>query len=462
MDIRNVVLVTVDCLRADHLPIYGYDRETAPFLAELSGKATVFDAAFSTGPGTSVSFPSIMSSTFPFDYGGYDGLGEHRTPVASVLSGAGISTAGIHSNAYLTPHYGYDRGFDRYESFLDESRLDRIVERGRTLLGVLASRSPAELLAAPRTLLRPPAPYAQAEEVTDLAIDWIDDLASGPFFAWVHYMDVHGPYHPPDRYRERFQDDPTHVQRTNEVWRRGLDTPDALSADEVGTLIDAYDTEIRYVDEQLQRLFAALDSKGLLGETLVIVTADHGEEFREHGRISHSPAVYDELVHVPLLVFHPDGTLPDRVPGLVSLLDVAPTVLSAFDLPAPDDYRGSPLQRFADESGAGGYDAVVAEVSHRGAAADQRYQRSEAIVGYRTSDRKYVRDNQTGAESFFDVAADPGEIAPDPDAISDSERDDLRAAVDEHLDALYRGDRETTGAVPDAVEQRLDDLGYVD
>jgi hypothetical protein len=102
-------------------------------------------------------------------------------------------------------------------------------------------------------------------------------------------------------------------------------------------------------------------------------------------------------------------------------------------------------------------------VSHRGSAADQRYQRAEAIVGYRTPDLKYIRDNQHGTESFFDLTADPGETDPDPDTVTESDRDDLRAAVDDHLDALYRGDgEETTGSVPEAVHQRLDDLGYVD
>lgn len=328
----------------------------------------------------------------------------------------------------------------------------------RTVLDVVRSRSSAELLRNLGTLLRPPAPYAQADQVTDLAVDWIDDLAGEPFFGWIHYMDVHGPYHPPDRYREQFQDNRVGVRRINEVWRRGLDNSDALSQDEVRTLIDAYDAEIRFVDHQLRRLFDHLSAEELLDETLVIVTADHGEEFREHGVISHRPRVYDELISVPLLVRDSRADVPDRVDELVSLLDIAPTVLAAFDASPPESYRGSPLQRFS--AGGSGYDAVFAEVSHRPAGDDQRYQREEATVTYRTAERKYIRDNQVGEELFFDLTADPDETNPDPEGVTEADRETLREAVDAHLESLYASDGDTIGEVPEAVKERLNDLGY--
>jgi len=126
---QNVVLLTIDCLRADHLGFYGYDRDTAPFLSSLVSDALVFERAYATGPGTSVSFPSIFGSTYPFDYGGYHGFSPDRTSVAEALP-TDVHATGFHSNPYLGPAYGYNRGFDEFVSYTYRFSVARFGARG--------------------------------------------------------------------------------------------------------------------------------------------------------------------------------------------------------------------------------------------------------------------------------------------------------------------------------------------
>lgn len=460
MQKQNVLLVTIDCLRADHLPLYGYKRNTAPFLTELAQKATVFDAAFSTGPGTSVSFPTIFSSTYPFDYGGYSGLGDYRTSFVDVLSSEDVTTLGAHSNGYLTPTYGYDRGFDQYKSFTNWTLLDRLTRRAEEGMRVLRTNSFIDLLGDLSALFRQPAPYARADTITDLAIKWSSEMDDDRTFAWFHYMDVHGPYHPPDSLLQEFHGEHPESGAVNDIWRKGLSEPDALTESDVALLTDAYDAEIRFVDEQLRRLFAALEARDVLSDTLIIITADHGEELGEHGAIGHSPKLHDELIHVPLLVY--GGPDRDLVPAdeIVTLLDIAPTVLHNYDITPPDSYRGNPLHRFDDDA-VQGYDHIIAEVSHtEDDNQDMSYSSEDAVVCCRTAEHKYIRNNQSGEEAFHDLERDPNERDPDPASLSDERREYLSNTVDSHLASLYEGEDEGQDEIPDGVKTRLADLGY--
>jgi arylsulfatase A-like enzyme len=466
-EVRNVALITVDCLRADHLPAYGYERDTAPFLTSLADQSVVFENAFATGPGTSVSFPSIFTSTYPFEYGGYGELSSERTPVAAVVSETGVDTVGVHSNTYLSRAFGYERGFDIYESFYDRSggivRLENAVQNRLAEDGV-----PFRLLKYVHGLIFGGSdsgvslPYEQADSVTDTVTDRLADVSS-PFFLWTHYMDVHAPHHPPDRHFETFGGTPPDWQRHHDQWLAAKADPTTVADGTAKQFVDAYDAEIRFVDEQIERLFEGMKSLGVHDNTLYIVTADHGELLGEHEEFSHPPRLYDELTHVPLFMHLPGVTENKTVEELVSLIDVPTTITDALDVSPPETYRGTSLLPAIDEE-ISPHEYVFAEVCHRpteGMSAGS-YDPTKAIVSCRETDGKLVRDEQRDTETVCIV--DEAGIRPDTDGtLGEDRRTAFRNAIDNHLQEIETTDRQQESVdIDEETAARLRDLGYVE
>lgn len=403
MAVENVLLVTVDALRADHCGFLGYDGGTTPFLDVLAGESLVFESAFAVGPGTPSSFASLFSSRYPLEFGGYEGFSRTRPSLPEHLARRGVTTAGVHSNPYLSRHYGYDRGFDHFEDSFEESAEPGLLDRVKTEAGVLLSRNETAYRLGRRLFLAvfdEEKPYVDATETTDRVLDRLS-AAPDRSFAWVHYLDVHGPYRPPGTYLERDLP-PSRVESLNEHLAAG-DTD--LTERDLADLEALYDGELRYVDAELERLFEALEERGRLAETAVVVTADHGEEFMDHGRLGHHPDLYDELVHVPLLVWLPPGaresldvTATGRVSGQVSLLDVAPTVTDLLGVDQDPRFGGRSVLR---ESG----HPVVSEVSnpHGVLKVDDRFRRRSV----RDGGWKFVAGPD--GETLYDLERDPGE-----------------------------------------------------
>lgn len=455
---RDIVLVTVDSLRADHVGWHGYGRETTPALGGIAANATTFSAAFAHACSTRPSFPAILTSSYPLMYGGYGMVSDDRTPVAEVLGEAGYATAGFHSNLYLGADFGYDRGFDTfYDSKDTPSVTARIRQAAKTRLdsdGVIYSLLQTAFNATEkRAGIEVGSAYVGAEELTDMAIEWATDAPDAPRFLWIHYMDVHHPYVPPATYQRRFREAPVEDRTAVRLRRKMLESPGAVTDEELQTLTDLYDAEIAHVDAEVTRLMDAIEAAW--GEDVAFVfTADHGEEFLDHGEFSHSATFYDEVLHVPLLVDtggttrESDGTggTPDR-DDLVGLLDVAPTLVDLADAEQPETFQGQSLLGDDDPE----RDSVIAEWADLDTG-DRRF-------ALRTTDWKYIRDEH-GAEELFDLDADPGET----ENLVDAERDvldDLRSHVDRHETSVD----ETAGdmrevEMDEQVRQRLRDLGY--
>jgi len=458
--IRNVVLITVDCLRADHLPSYGYERDTAPFLDGLAEESTVYENAIAAGCGTPASFPSILSSTFPFDYGGYNGIADERPYLPELVSDADVTTGGFHSNTYLTEAFGYGRGFDEFESFRSDdadepdaaTRISRSIDHDSVLYRML--RRLHGLISMPTNS----APYLPADDLTDRVKSWVSDRRS-PFFLWTHYMDPHAPHQPPSRHYRRFGDDAPTWNSHQQQWRDAVDEPSAVDSHSREQFIDAYDAEIRFVDEQLERLFETFESTGAYEETLFLITADHGEGFGEHGFYGHPPGVFEELVHVPLMVHDPRDGETRRVDDPVSLLSIAPTVLDGLGVEPPSSFRDTSLLDRAGTASAGVFSEVCEEAG--GGFEIQPYDRSRAIVGYRTSRFKYVRDRQSDCEALYDLHEDPGERTDRSDDHPDRlER--ARDRVERHLDDVRPAESEHDVSVTADVAERMAELGYVE
>jgi len=309
----DVVLIVVDTLRASHLGSYGYDRPTSPFLDSFAKRSLRFERAIAAAPWTSPSVASILSSLYPPAHGIARGepdgseatalvLDDEIVTLAELLRENGYQTLGVVANRWISSELGYGQGFDEF---------------------VLAPKPPASVHRG----------YAPAGEVNELVYGLLRDRnKERPVFLYVQFMDPHKPYDPPAEYLDLF---------------RGTPPGHAFAENRYRLLIDAYDGEIRYLDGEIERLFAFLDREGLYEDSVVVVTADHGEQIYEYGQHNHGYSVHNVEVHVPLMVRVP-GTPLGTSDALVSTVDILPTILDALSIEVRHPIQGVSLLRDID------------------------------------------------------------------------------------------------------------------
>lgn len=449
---QNIVLITVDSLREDHVGYHGYPEDTTPTIDKLANGGADFSNAFAHACSTRPSFPSILTSVYARMYGGYERVSEEQTVIAEPLSEAGYETAAFHSNLYLSADFGYDAGFDQFfdsKADADPSLIDRIKDTVRSTLDEdgLLFRSLSNFIQTTEQQvgLSFGLAYVPAAELTDMAIEWVWERAATDNFLWIHYMDVHHPYVPPAEYQRPFREDPISQRRAIKLRRKMIESPESITDKEIDDLVNLYDAEIRYTDAQIRRLLKAIDDQW--AETTVVLTADHGEEFHDHGGFSHSATFYDEVMNVPLVVDGPGigGTYDE----LIGLIDLAPTLLDYADLPIPDTYRGNSL-RALFQDGDWSREIVIGDWMDLGS--------WEERLAVRTSGWKYIISQSS--KELYDLTSDPGEqenVVEEHPAVVD----ELEAVLDDH-----RADVKTTyrdlGTVEmdESVKKRLRDLGY--
>jgi arylsulfatase A-like enzyme len=430
----NVILLSVDTLRADHLTPYGYDRDTSPFVDEHFGRGgTLFENPVAAATITTPSHASMFTSLQPNSHGTIDGtrvIPRHIPTLPERVRAAGIDTAGVTEDGWLGIRHGFGRGFDVYE----ENKSPHIMS-----------------------------PQGQVDLTFAKAAAWLERHRQKRFFLFLHTFQVHSPYAPPPRYAELFAE-PDAAKPSHERWR------------------DDYDREIRYTDDELRRLVARLDDLGLAEHTVFILTADHGEAFLEHGLIEHGGRLHDEVVRVPLLFAGPGIPKGRRIAAPVAHVDILPTVLALLGVPAPEWIQGrslvgllsgsEPESAFADR-------ALFSETHTKTALAEGRAMVAFPVPAFmvRKGNRKLLR-YPDGAGGFryelYDVARDPGERrdlwADEADSAAD-----LRALLDGY-EAAGRDRRERidasagAGAAPGVEvapldpeqEQKLRALGYLE
>ncbi|WP_251328798.1 sulfatase-like hydrolase/transferase [Haloplanus pelagicus] len=467
----NVLLVTVDSLRADAIEPYGGEYDTPTFSA-VAERGTVFENAFAHGNWTPMSFPSILASRPVFADTGRIGV-DDVTSLAERVGAAGVATGGFNAaNGFLTEHWGYDRGFDVFETFVGGSADGRA--------GEFVAAHPTwgawlQLLTSPfrraGSFLRggdDERPFTDASRMLDVergATSFVEETDE-PFFLWVHYMDAHTPYVPAPRYLRDVTDRRVgkgrmliaHV-RTGLGWSVGDRTLDDLRT--------LYQGAVRQVDASLGRLLSSLDDAGVADDTAVVVAGDHGEEFMEHGHLAHYPKLYDELVHVPLLIDVP-GLPARRVADHVGLDAIAPTVCDLLGVAPAAEWTGKSLLPTIRD-GARPSDEPVVTVTVRGDDVTQQpiprsLDEGDLLVSARDSDWVYIRNTETDAEELYDRRADPGlqdDRSADDDPTTVAARDRLREATLDHAATLDAVDHEAhEGDVGDDIETRLEALGY--
>jgi arylsulfatase A-like enzyme len=470
--VSNAVLVTVDSLRADAIEPYGGEYDT-PALSALAERGTVFENAFAHGNWTPMSFPSILASRPVFADTGRIGVdGEGVTTLAEQLQAAGVATGGFNAaNGFLTEHWGYDDGFDDFDAFVGGSADGRA--------GEFVAAHPTwgawlQLLTSPfrraGNYLRGGAddqPFTDASRMLDTeraATSFIAETDE-PFFLWVHYMDAHTPYVPAPRYLRGTDRRVGKVRMLIAHVRTGLgwSVGDRTLAD----LRTLYQGAVRQVDASLDRLLDALEEAGVTDDTAVLLAGDHGEEFMDHGHLAHYPKLYQELVHVPLIVDVP-GLAPRRVSEHVGLDAVAPTVCDLLGVAPADEWVGESLLPTIRD-GVAPLDTPVVTVTVRGDDVTQQpiprsLDEGDLLVSARDADWTYILNTETGAEELYDRRADPTEQSDrsaDDDPTAAAAREHLRTVAEDHASMLESVDREADAdGVDEDIETRLEALGY--
>jgi arylsulfatase A-like enzyme len=362
-----VIVYLVDTLRADHTTSYGYDRPTTPQLQIFARDAVLFESAIAHSSWTKPSVASLMTSRLPSRHRAVqlrDALDSGQVTLAEMLAAKGFATGAVIANSVIyAADSNFQQGFDVFRGLHgEEGRRSKIVD---------------------------------TRLVVDQALGFVDSRRGLPAFLYVHTMDPHVPYAPPPPFDTMFE--PRAVPGHAGIDPRS-DFKEPLDRER---LIAQYDGDIAYGDQQFGRFIDELKKRGVYDDALIFFVSDHGEEFQDHGEWLHGKSVFDELIHVPLIVKFPgERGAASRVKQMVALSDVLPTVLEALNMEVPDPPAivGRPLQGVA--FGKAPEPPVVSEISHRG----------YVSTGIRTGKAKYVRRfaPQTD-ELFFDLARDPAE-----------------------------------------------------
>lgn len=394
----NVLLLVIDTQRADHLSAYGYHRPTTPRLDQLAREGVLFERAHAPSSWTLPSHASMMTGRTPREHRAGDPFqpfldGRYPT-LAEVLRDAGYATGGFVSNAYWAGRQvGLARGFTRYE--------DHLITFADALFKPVIGRRLAWDAAPQFGITRLPS-RPRADVINGRLLTWIDRVGPRPFFAFVNYMDVHGPYLGPPPYDTMFASTTATPATEYEL----APTNDAAAARMQAKLresLDAYDGSLVYLDSEIGRLLDALEERNLANDTLVIVTSDHGESFGEHGLVNHGNSVYLHQTHVPLIMRFP-GRLGagGRNQQPTSLTQLGHTILSLIGQ-QHQAFTGSSF--FAADRHA---DAVLTEVAQR-RQVPQRWPTSRGWLRSLVTERWHFILNEAGEKELYDLENDRGE-----------------------------------------------------
>jgi len=425
----NVVLVVLDAARASSFGCYGYGAQTTPEVDRIAADGVVFERAFTPAVYTLGAMSSLWTSQYPdrhhAEVSYADRLPPDRLTLAQALTARGVHTAGFVANAMAGTAFGFDRGFSEFTEVF-------------RLFPDLGSR---------------------AEGFRRVLPQWLQRHRREPFFAYVHVREPHFPYDPPPPFGARFGPDaPLDVQqRRDRAWytdvNQGRIKP---SAGQVEHLRRLYDGNLAYADQEVGALRQALQDTGLWDRTVLVITADHGEQLYEHGYISHSAQVYEQSVHVPLVVRLPQGRGPrgTRIREMVDLLDLSPTfvdvLLGGGAGPTARAFQGRSLLPVI--AGARGKPAILSRTVWE-----------RPVYALRDDRYKLVYDSRTGEGRLFDLQVDPGETR-DMAGERPLRADWYRQALQQWLSGLAEGSAHAAagGTEPLSREQceNLKSLGY--
>lgn len=358
-ELDTIVLLSVDSLRADRVHASRNNEPLTPNLDALAEEALEFRPGVAPGPSTRDSISSMLTGRYPSEFDEY-GLPSAGTPphtIAEELSDRGFATAGLSHNNFTARRYNIDRGFDYFDDVSTEARKENNRGVWRLYVRDLIEDTPLMEIASGannfamehlgRSLfLR----NEGAEHITDRALDWLEQ-EDGKRFLWIHYMDTHHPYLSPPRIQRQYGQVYS-KKRIKQLSQKTRSAQDEITEEDIPEMEYVYDCSVRYVDEQIGRIVDYLRSEGVFDNSLVVVTADHGEGFGEFGKFGHADELWDTLVAVPLIVRHPDGPVKS-VDGQAPLRLLKESIVEGrgvFDLVDKDaDYTYAEVPNYRDE-----------------------------------------------------------------------------------------------------------------
>lgn len=374
---KNVILITIDCCRRDVFGCYGNQSKLAPFIDSLQNKCIAFTKAHSVGPYTKASFPGLLASSYCMEHGWQQNCAKEWVLVSEVLNRNGIATAGFHSNPYLSAFFGWNRG---WFVFMDSMK-DKVT---------------------------PEYPYLKGDIINKKIEKWITFHTGGgsykPFFLWVHYMDIHEPYIPKREFID-VVDSSIQIDKKEmfALYKNVLLKRDASDNETVNILKKLYHAHVREADGYVEQLFEILKKLNLLNDTVIMITSDHGDEFGEHGGLSHDSTMYSELIHVPLIICEPGRKESAVCDTLVSAVDIPPTITKLFDINPSENWKGQSLLP-TDEYQDGG---VFGEAPEK--KGDAPLEVIQEVHYYREGDFKVIYHETNDSWEMYNLAVDPGE-----------------------------------------------------
>ncbi len=469
-DRPNVVVIVLDTVREDRLSCYGYPMGTTPILDRLAAESVLFLNAYSSSNWTPPAHASLFTGNYPSKTGVLGGIRffpEDNLTLAEILRSKSYVTLAVTANSMISSTFGFGQGFHIYDELYDVdsayknvtyllrrslcySRLEkepRVQPIVKYLSAVIVRRKTTAIFSGPEF---------SSIRVNERIFHWLDRIPQErPYFLFVNYLDAHSPYEPPESLVDR-------SARSYEGWIRdlkGFERMDALQKveDELQrgneeARVDAvylshlYDGEIRFLDRKVGEMLEGLRDRGLLENTLLVITSDHGEHFGEHNRMEHRNSLYEELLRVPLLFYLPGKFPPAAIPQNVSLCDVPVTILDILRIPVTGDVQGKSLVPLIS---GGDYDGrVVAE-----------WRDSKTILD---GGWKYVVHPSEGSEELYDLSSDPREKVNRFHAEAEA-GDRLKSALDAWIESF-----EPAVIIEDDVEmdetmrERLRALGYIE
>lgn len=457
-DPPNLLLITIDTLRADHLHLYGYDRIETPTLDNLGQNGTVFLNAVSQSSVTRPSHSSILTGVTPPNHGVRNNityiLKEDEITLAEILSQNGYITTAFVSAEPLRSIFGIDQGFSHYDDQLTVSPLSSIflrIRRGQNFYSVGSTIG----VIIRKHFFPEPEPQRKASLTLNAAKEWlqVEIEKPEPFFVWIHLFDPHTPYDPPPPFDEKYK---TPVTQDSKLDSQG---------EPVSRNVDLYDGEITYVDTELGKFFKWMKQIGAWENTLKVVTSDHGESFEKDYLYKHSKRLYDSIVLVPLLMHFPE-TVPSnlRIEKIVRLIDVAPTILDILGLPTEHTMDGHSLVRLMDHP-------EIAEdrdeAFPRFASIETSQTKRKNMVALRGLEWKMIYEIDNPVRELYNLLSDPEELINLYTESGLNQEDDSIWNIMEDKIVTYMDSAQPTSEenvielAPESLE-RLKTLGYVD
>ena len=410
-EIRQVLLISIDTCRADHLSCYGYSQETTPNIDAIADQGTLFENALSPLPYTLPAHCTMLTGTLPPFHGVLDNadyrLSEQITSLPRLLKDGGFSTAAFVSSFVLDARFGMDQGFDLYDDdFEDTSNTVGINQR-------------------------------RGDETTRRVIQWLDKHPTEKSFIFLHYYDPHFTYEPPEPFASGFKNVPP---------------PQHVSARIQQTLFDGYAGEIAYTDQCIGQVIDKLKQLDLYDSTLIIITSDHGEMLGQHGEITHGYFVYQPALKVPLILKTPGHSRARKITDTVGIVDIMPTVCSMLNIEIPTPIQGQDLSACLSGGSLSTPDRHLLCQSLE----PTKYS-VNPLTGVVSDQYKYIR---TTRPELYDLVSDPHELnnlaAQEPERLQYMEQ-----ALRDILETSTRQKEIGKAGLDEATRRRLESLGYI-